>query len=157
MGYISAFYGPETIPWDSRDTISDPHRVQDPTWSFKGPYRDPKMDLMIFEKISGFVHLLYIIHPATPLDILEIFCWSLWNSTRALGTLLDCHGPSWTPKRTLKWTLRGKFWGTLGKIGLPRAPSWSKLINFLRKTSRQHKNLNLQPGLRSFGHSVPEI
>ena len=33
---------------DSRDTRSDPHRVQDPTCSFHGPYRDPKLDL-IFE------------------------------------------------------------------------------------------------------------
>ena len=86
------------MEFDSRDTRSDNHRLQDPTWSFNGPYRDPKMDQMIFEKIPGFVHLLYIVHSAAPLNILENFFWSLWNSTRAQGTLLDCHGPSWTPK-----------------------------------------------------------
>ena len=44
----------------------------------------------------------------------------------------DPPGPSWTPKWTPKWILRGKFWRTLGKKGPSRAPSWSKLINFLR-------------------------
>ena len=44
----------------------------------------------------------------------------------------DPPGPSWTPKWTPKWILRGKFWGALGKKGPSRAPSWSKLINFLR-------------------------
>ena len=93
------------MPRDSRDTRGDPHGVQDPTWSFNGPYRDPKMDQMIFEKIPGFLHVLYIVHSAAPLNILKNFFWSLWNSTRAQGTLLDCHGPLWTPKWTPKWTL----------------------------------------------------
>ena len=47
---------------DSRDTRSYNHRVQDPTWSFNGPYRDPKMDLMIFEPFSGSLYHFYIVH-----------------------------------------------------------------------------------------------
>ena len=83
---------------DSRGTSSDPQRVQDPTWSFNGPYRDPKMDQMIFEKIPGFVHLLYIVHSAAPLNILENFFWSLLNSIRSQGTLLDPHEPPNGPR-----------------------------------------------------------
>ena len=79
--------------------------VQDPTWSFNGPYMDPKIVKMIFEKIPGFGHLLYIVHFAAPLNILENFFWSLWNSTMIQRTLLDCNGPSWTPNWTPKWTL----------------------------------------------------
>ena len=36
------------------DTRPYLHRVQDQPWSFNGPDRAPKMDLMILEKISGF-------------------------------------------------------------------------------------------------------
>ena len=45
--------------------------VQDQPWSFKGPYRAPKMNLRISENISGCVNLLYIIYSLIPLDILE--------------------------------------------------------------------------------------
>ena len=31
------------------------------------------MDQMIFEKIPGFLHLLYLVHSAAPLNILENF------------------------------------------------------------------------------------
>ena len=39
---------------DSKDTIADLHRVKDQPWAFNGPYRVPKMDLMISKHPSGF-------------------------------------------------------------------------------------------------------
>ena len=119
MGYISAFYGPETIPWDSRDTISDPHRVQDPTWSFNGPYRDPKMDQMIFEKIPGFVHLLYIVHSAALLNILENFfghCGTLPGPRGPSWTAMDPHGP---PNGPQNGPCEANFRGPLVEKGPP--------------------------------------
>ena len=44
----------------TQDHTSILHRVQDQPWSFNGPYRAPKMDLMIFEKILGF-SIFYIL------------------------------------------------------------------------------------------------
>ena len=54
----------KNISRDSRDIKVDPQQVQDPSWSFNGPYKAPKMDLIIFEPISGFytISTLYIIY-----------------------------------------------------------------------------------------------
>ena len=89
MGYVFSFKGTQTIPRDSREPKSDPNGIQDPTWSFNGPYRDPKIDLMIFEKNPGFVYYLYILHSLAPLNILEHFFGHC-------GTLPGPRGPSWT-------------------------------------------------------------
>ena len=51
------------------------------------------MDLMIFEKIPGFVHLLYIIHSAAPLNILENFFLVILEPYQGPG---DRTGLSWT-------------------------------------------------------------
>ena len=86
---------------DSRDTRSDNHRVQDPTWSFNGPYRDPKMDQNIFPKIPGFAHLLYIVHSATPLNILENFfghCGTLPGPGDPTGLSWTIMDPQMDPK-----------------------------------------------------------
>ena len=50
------------VSGDSWDTSADPHRVQDQPWSFHGPYRVLKMDLIIFEPISGCVYHFYILY-----------------------------------------------------------------------------------------------
>ena len=84
-------------------------------WSFKGPYRAPKVDLMIFEKILGHVYHFYILYSLAPLTMLEHFFGYC-------GTLPRLRGPS-----------------------LTFMDSW------------QETNLNLQPGLRSIGHSVQEL
>ena len=57
----------KNISRDSRDIKVDPYWVQDPSWSFNGPYRAPKMDLMIFEPISGSLYHFYIVHNDVPL------------------------------------------------------------------------------------------
>ena len=60
------------------------------------------MDQMIFEKIPGFAHLLYIVHSAAPLNILEDFfghCGTLQGPRGPSWTVMDHHGPpKWTPK-----------------------------------------------------------
>ena len=50
------------VSGDSWDTSADTHRVQDQPWSFHGPYRVLKMDLIIFEPISGCVYHFYIFY-----------------------------------------------------------------------------------------------
>ena len=56
---------------------------------FNGPYRAPKMNL----KILLFLHqTLYIIH-FSPFNHVGTLFWSLWNSTKGQGALLDHHGP----------------------------------------------------------------
>ena len=50
------------VSGDSWDTSADPHRVQDQPWSFHGPYRVLKMDLIIFKPISGCVYHFYILY-----------------------------------------------------------------------------------------------
>ena len=71
MGYVFAFKGTQTIPRDSMDTRSDPYMDQGLTWSFNGPYRDPEINLLIFEKIPGYFYILYILHPLAPLNLLK--------------------------------------------------------------------------------------
>ena len=114
------------------DTKSDNHRVQDPTWSFNGPYRDPKMDQKIFEKIPGFAHLLYIVHSAAPLNILENFFGHYETLPMPRGpywTIMDHYGP---PNGPRNGPCKANFRGPFVKKGPSRGPSWSKLINFLR-------------------------
>ena len=69
---------------------------------FYGPYRAPKMNLKIFEPLSGCICYFYIIHYTlyilAPLTMLEHFCGHC-------GTLPRLRGPSWTfmdPKRDPK-------------------------------------------------------
>ena len=95
------------MPRDFRDTRSDPHRVQDPTWSINGHYRDPKMDQMIFEKNPGFVNLLFIVHSAAPLNIIENFfghCGTLPGPRGTYCTVMYHHGP---PNGPCKANFRG--------------------------------------------------
>ena len=61
--------------------------VIDQPWSVDRPYWVPKMNLKIFEPLSGCVFYFKILHAVVPLF------WSLWNSTKAQGTLMDLHGP----------------------------------------------------------------
>ena len=42
-------------------------------------------------------------------------------------------------------------------LGVKSGRAGPKIINFPKKLSRQQTNLNLQPGLRSIRHLVPEI
>ena len=42
---------------DSRDKRTAPNRVHAETWSFFGPYRFLKKDLVIFEILQGCVYL----------------------------------------------------------------------------------------------------
>ena len=73
----------------SRDTRPYLHRVQDKPWSFDGPYRVPKLDLMVFEKILGRVYQFYIFYSVAPLTMVgHLFGHFL--------TLLRLRGPSWT-------------------------------------------------------------
>ena len=44
IGYIFAFYATKMGSSDSGETNVDPHWVQDPPWSFNGPYRAPEID-----------------------------------------------------------------------------------------------------------------
>ena len=41
IGYIFAFYATKMGSRDSGETNVDPHRVQDPPWSFNGPWHGP--------------------------------------------------------------------------------------------------------------------
>ena len=55
---------PKSIPWYSRDTIADLHRVQDQPSSFNRPYRAPKMDFKILiTKYSFGTLFLFIVGP----------------------------------------------------------------------------------------------
>ena len=61
--------------------------------------------------------------------------WTLWTSWNTFMVIVvlhqgsgNPHGPSWTPKWTLKLTLRGWFWGTLAVKRHSRVPPRSKLI-----------------------------
>ena len=76
---------------DSKDTRPDSHRVTDQPWSFHGPYRVPKMDL--FQAVFT-ISTLYTNHVGT-------LSWSLRNSTKAQGTLLDPIDPPMDPVRLI--------------------------------------------------------
>ena len=65
------------------------HRVQELPWSFNGPYRAPKLDLMVFEKISGRVYQFYIFYSVAPLTMLG-------HLFGHFPTLPRLRGPSWT-------------------------------------------------------------
>ena len=49
IGHIFAFLTSKILSRDSRDTIAAPNRVHDQPWSFIGPYRVLKKDLVIFK------------------------------------------------------------------------------------------------------------
>ena len=78
--------------------------VQDQPWSFNGPYWSPKFDIMVFEKISGFFRkfraFLYFTF-SSPAYHDGLLIWSLRNSTKGKGTLLDLPGPQNGPKNGL--------------------------------------------------------
>ena len=64
------------------------------------------MDLMIFEKnsgnfekISGFSFLIF----SSPSKHVGSLIWSLFNSTKAQGTLLNLHGPLNGPRVANFW------------------------------------------------------
>ena len=48
----------EHKPYQGTVGSLDPNRVQDSTWSFNGPYRDTKMDLMTFKKMRSILGFL---------------------------------------------------------------------------------------------------
>ena len=64
---LSRWMGEANMKRDSREIKVDPNWDQHPSWSFNGPYRAPKMDLMIFEPISGSLYHFYIVHNDVPL------------------------------------------------------------------------------------------
>ena len=49
-----------------------------------------KVDNMIFEKFLGHVFHFYIL--SSPFNHVGTLIWSLFNCTKAQGTLLDLHG-----------------------------------------------------------------
>ena len=68
-------------------------------------------------------------HSLAPLNILEHFFWSLWNSTRAQRTLLDHHGP---PNGPQNGSCEANFGGPLLKKGPPgplHGPNWTIFLD----------------------------
>ena len=78
-----------------------PHWVQDPTWTFNGPYRAPKMNLKILEPLSGCLCCFYIKHNTlyilAPLTMLEHFCGHCGTLPRAKGPSLIIMDPKMDP------------------------------------------------------------
>ena len=79
------------------------------------------MDLMIFEKnsgnfekISGFLFLIF----SSPSKHVGSLIWSLFNSTKAQGTLLNLHGPLNGPRNGPRMA---NFW----RPTLKKAPAGS--------------------------------
>ena len=97
-----------------------------------GPYRAPKVDLMIFEKISGsfrkFRAFLYFTFFSRSYHV-GLLILSLSNSTKAQGTLLDLHGPT---NGLLNGPSEANFWGPLvkkGPAGSLHGPNWSIFLD----------------------------
>ena len=89
-----AFQATKTISRDSKDTRADSHRVRDQPWSFHGPCRAPKIDgpghynfQAYFRVCIPFPYCSF----CSPSNNFGTLFWSLWNSIRAQGTLLDLH------------------------------------------------------------------
>ena len=90
--------------------------------------KQQKTFIMIFEKISGFFRkfqaFLYFTF-SRPSNHVWALIWSLSNSTKAQGTLLDLHGP-----KNGAW--EANFWRPLVKksrAGSHHGPNWSILID----------------------------
>ena len=154
---IIAFKTTKNVSRNSRDTKVDPHQVQDPTWTFNRPYRAPKMDLKIFEPLSGCICYFYIIHYTlyilAPLTMLEHFCGHC-------GTLPRLRGPSWTfmdPKRDPIMDPARLIPGDPLQKRARQGPFMVRIGQFFLQTFGQRTNLNLQPGLRSIRHLVPQL
>ena len=82
-------------------------------------------NIEIFEKISEFLSLLF----SGPSNNVGRLIWSLSNSTKAQGTLLDLHWPQNGPPNG-PW--EANFWGPLvkkGPAGSHHGPNWSILID----------------------------
>ena len=76
-----------------------------------------------------------------------------WNTFTAIVVLHLAQGPSWTPKWTLNFTLRGWCRRTLADQRPSRVPPRSKLINFFidLKTTDKLKNTAWFEVNRTFG------
>ena len=83
---------------DSRDTRPYLHSVQDQPWSFNGPYRAPKIDLLIFEKIWASLYFCILSNKKT----IQGNLGTQDHTSIVSRTIL---GPSMDPTRPLKWTL----------------------------------------------------
>ena len=88
-----------------------------------GPSMDPtgtlKWTQRFSEKIPGFPHLLYIVHSATPLNILENFfghCGTLPGPRGPSRAVMDHHGP---PNGLQNGPCEANFRGPLVKKGPP--------------------------------------
>ena len=92
-----------------------------------------QMDLQIFEPLSGCVCYFYIIHYifSSPSNHVGTLFWSLWNSTKAQGILLDLHGPLYGPQNgPSKANFRGPFLkkGPAGSLQGPNDKYFYKVL-----------------------------
>ena len=86
---------------DSKDTKADTHRVRDQPCSFHGPYRAPEIDGPGHYNFQAYfmVSLPFLYCTlSSPSNHFGTLFWSLWNSIRAQGTLLDLHWPQNGPQ-----------------------------------------------------------
>ena len=105
----------------------------------------------LWENLGPCIPFLHSIF-SSPSNHVGTLIWSLSNCIKAQGTLLDLYGPQ-------NWPLNGpskaNLWGPLVKKGR-QGPFMAQTDHFFRYVSKQCINLNLQPSLKSIGHSVPE-
>ena len=90
------------------------------------------MSLKIFEYFeSTFKLWLPFLHYtlSSPSSHVGTLVWSLWNSTKAQGTLLDLHGPLYGPQNgPSKANFRGPFLKK-GPAGSLHGPKWAMFLN----------------------------
>ena len=127
IGCIFAFYATTMGSRDSKDTRADTHRVRDQPWSFHGPYRAPEIDGPGHYNFQAYfrvcIPFLYCTL-SSPSNHFGTLFWSLWNSIRAQGTLLDLHGPQNGPQNG---PCEANFRGPLIEKGPPgslHGPNW---------------------------------
>ena len=89
--------------------------------------RISEKNIGIFEKILKFLFLIF----SSPSNHLEPLIWSLSNSTKAQGTLLDLHGP---PNGPPNGPCEANFRATLVKNGPAGSDHGQKLSIFLDRS-----------------------
>ena len=88
--------------------------------------------ILIFEYFESTFKLLlpFLYYTlSSPSSHVGTLVWSLWNSTKAQGTLLDLHGPLYGPQNgPSKANFRGPFLKK-GPAGSLHGPKWAMFLN----------------------------